>query len=105
MVNPLSDDRVSFIGSQYSSSMNRKMCFQARDLLADCTDSQPNGNKMRCPDELYAYEMWCPSDFRNVTQKNRRREEFDRQNYDADYIANLNRRKQTVHISNYSQPL
>ena len=87
------------------AGMNRKMCFQARDLLSDCTDAQPNGNKMRCPDELYAYEMWCPADFRSVTQKNRRREEFDRKHYNADYIADLNRRKQSVHNSNYCEPL
>ena len=105
MVHPMADDRVYFMGQQYASAMNRKMCFQARDLLADCVDAQPNGNKMRCPDELYAYEMWCPNDFRFVTQKDRRREQFDRENYNPEFIAENNRRKQTIHFNNFSKPV
>ena len=48
-------------GTDYAP-FNRKLCFEARDLLSDCVATHENGNKFRCPDELYAYEQWCPAD-------------------------------------------
>ena len=54
-----------------STAWNKKLCFEARDTLLSCVDSQPNGNKFRCPDELYAYEMWCPTEVRRMTSMRR----------------------------------
>ena len=73
----LSDDRLNFIGNFHNYAWNRKLCFEARDTLFDCVDAQENSNKLRCPDQLYAYEMWCPPDFRKVHSANRRKEKID----------------------------
>ena len=63
-----SDHKFAFLGNHMTqyNGWNRKLCFEARDTLHSCVDAQENGNKYRCPDELYAYEMWCPNDFRRV---------------------------------------
>ena len=53
-------------GNSQQMAFNKKLCFEARDSLYDCADAQDNGNKMRCPDQLYAYEMWCPPEFRRM---------------------------------------
>jgi hypothetical protein len=58
-----SDERFQLMGNSHNYMWNKKLCFQARDALFDCVDQQENGNKFRCPDQLYAYEMWCPPDF------------------------------------------
>jgi hypothetical protein len=78
------------MGNTYSYKWNKKLCFQARDSLYDCVDSQENGNKYRCPDQLYAYEMWCPPDFRRVHTSIRRKEKIDSVMYDADMLQKLN---------------
>lgn len=96
-----SDDRLSQIGNPANFGWNKKLCFQARDSLFECTDSQENGNKFRCPDELYAYEMWCPADFRRVHATKRRRDSLDALNYTEQYIADLNREKQTIKLSHF----
>ena len=59
----LSDDKYYFLSGTQYYKWNKKLCFAARDALYECVDATPNGNKYRCPDELYAYEMWCPVDF------------------------------------------
>ena len=56
---------------------NKKNCFEARDTLFACVDAQDNKNKFRCPDELYAYEMWCPNDFRRIASATKLRRDFD----------------------------
>lgn len=92
----LSDDRFHFIGNFHNYAFNKKLCFQARDTLYDCVDQQENGNKFRCPDQLYAYEMWCPPDFRRIHSHNRRKEKIDAEIYDAEWVRKLNVGKQTV---------
>ena len=63
------DSKLAFLGNHYTaqSGWNKKLCWEARDTLFACVDApDSNGNKFRCPDELYAYEMWCPNDFRRM---------------------------------------
>ena len=66
MVANFSDLKMFAMGNDQQLQWNKKLCFQSRDALFDCVDAQPNGNKLRCPDELYSYEMWCPTEFRSV---------------------------------------
>ena len=62
----LSDVKLFAMGNNQQQGWNKKLCFEARDSLYDCVDGQSNGNKLRCPDQLYAYEMWCPTEFRRI---------------------------------------
>ena len=68
---------------------NKKLCFEARDTLFQCTESV-GGNKFKCPDELYAYEMWCPADFRRIQSVRKRKADFDATMYTAESLADLN---------------
>ena len=63
------DGRLLGLGNSAHMNWNRKICFEARDTLFECVDSQPNKNKFRCPDQLYAYEMWCPTEFRTLASQ------------------------------------
>ena len=83
-----SDDRLFVIGNPNNYGWNKKLCFQARDSLFECADSQDNGNKFRCPDELYAYEMWCPADFRRVHSTKRRSNPLNELIYKTSSISN-----------------
>ena len=85
------DMKYSNLSNNANMNWNKKLCFEARDTLFDCVDAQPNGNKMRCPDELYAYEMWCPNEFRLLTSANRRQQKIDDIAYDKNVIDQLNR--------------
>ena len=93
-----SDIKFAFLGNHYTShnGWNRKLCFEARDTFYACVDAQENGNKYRCPDELYAYEMWCPNDFRRVHSQLKRRAALDGELYDKESIDKLNKEKQTI---------
>jgi hypothetical protein len=74
----ISDDRFHYLGNFHMYKFNRKLCFQARDVLFECVDSSDgNGNKYRCPDQLYAYEQWCPPDFRKTHSAQRRKDSID----------------------------
>jgi len=88
----ISDDRFYLMGNAHGNIFNRKLCFQARDALFSCVDdpSVGNGNKYRCPDQLYAYEMWCPVDFRRVHSQIRLKEKADAQLYDQDWLQKVN---------------
>ena len=98
----LSDDRFYMMGNAHGNIFNRKLCFQARDALFQCVDESGNGNKYRCPDQLYAYEMWCPADFRRVHSQMRLKEKTDAQLYDAEWVARVNREKQTLTDQHYN---
>lgn len=69
------EDRSYLIGNSTFYNFNRKLCFQARDALYECQDTHENKNKFRCPDELFAYEKWCPGDFQKVNTA--RKMEYD----------------------------
>ena len=90
------EDRLFTSGSRAGQMWNKKLCFEARDTFNGCVDKQPNGNKFRCPDELYAYEMWCPTEVRRLTTMQRRADDRDAMMFDVDMLANLNREKQTI---------
>lgn len=94
----LSDSKLNYLGNHFTAQngWNRKLCFEARDTLFACADSQENGNKYRCPDELYAYEMWCPNDFRRLTSTKRRSDEMETLIYDKTYVENINERNNTI---------
>ena len=94
----LSDYKYMSLGRNQQFGWNKKLCFEARDTLYDCVDAQPNGNKLRCPDELYAYEMWCPTEVRRSFQARRSQQARDALNYDADMIAELNYAKQNPRL-------
>ncbi len=98
----VSDDRFYFIGNAHGYNFNRKLCFQARDALFDCVDTTPNGNKYRCPDQLYAYEMWCPPDFRRIHSQMRRKSKIDAELYDPAWVEKVNQDKQTIKTGHYS---
>ncbi len=89
------DDKYYFMSGNNYYRWNKKLCFQARDSLFDCIDRSENGNKYRCPDELYAYEMWCPVDFQRIQSRNRRIQQREDDMYDLDEVAILNKEKQT----------
>ena len=78
------DTKLFATGNPFNYNFNKKLCFQARDGLYDCVDQQENGNKFRCPDQLYAYEMWCPPDFRRIHSSIRRKDKMDAELYDVD---------------------
>ena len=92
------DSAIQFLGNHYTSQhgWNKKLCFEARDTLFECTDAQENGNKFRCPDELYAYEMWCPNDFRRMQSVKRRADDMDALNYEKTYVDNISERNNTI---------
>ena len=92
-MNSLSDIRLIGMGQQQFTNWNRKLCFVARDTLFECVEGQPNKNKFRCPDQLYAYEMYCPGEFRALASEQKRRNDLDEQLYDRDWIMTMNREK------------
>jgi hypothetical protein len=98
------DDRFYFMGNSHGYNFNRKLCFQARDALFDCVDDSAtgNGNKFRCPDQLYAYEMWCPADFRRIHSNMRRKNKIDEDMNDAEWVKKVNIDKQTLKEGHYS---
>ena len=61
------EDRLYHQGQAAQHNWNKKLCFEARDTLLSCVERQPNGNKFRCPDQLYAFEMWCPTEVKRLT--------------------------------------
>lgn len=85
-----SDVKLFAMGNSQQHGWNKKLCFEARDSLYDCVDTQPNGNKLRCPDQLYAYEMWCPVEFRRLHSHQRDRNQRDAEMYDADWVNSVN---------------
>ena len=87
---------LTFITPMEVVGWNRKLCWEARDTLFGCVDQQDNKNKFRCPDELYAYEMWCPPDFRRVASYKKRREDRDELNFDKQWVLENNFRKQSI---------
>ena len=92
------DTRLAFLSNHYTSNngWNKKLCFEARDTLFACTDAQENGNKYRCPDELYAYEMWCPNDFRRMHSHKKRVDDMNASLYDKEFVDKVNKEKQRV---------
>lgn len=78
----ISDVKLFAMGNSQQTAWNKKLCFEARDSFTDCVDTQPNGNKLRCPDQLYAYEMWCPTEFRRMTTQKRAKQQLDASMYD-----------------------
>ena len=91
MVANFSDLKMFAMGNDQQLQWNKKLCFQARDALFDCVDAQPNGNKLRCPDELYGYEMWCPTEFRAVHSQQYAKAKLDDRMYNAEMVNRLNR--------------
>ena len=84
------------MGNNAQYAFNKKLCFEARDTLYDCVDAQENGNKLRCPDQLYAYEMYCPPDFRRVHTFQRSKQQLDASMYDKEWVDSVNKAKQTI---------
>ena len=90
------EDRL-FHGGQYAQqSWNKKLCFEARDTLLSCVDAQPNGNKYRCPDELYAYQMWCPTEVHRATSMKRVKEATDANIFTQEMLNKLSLQKQSL---------
>ena len=83
-------DRLELQGNYTQQVWNRKLCWEAKDTLFACVDRQENGNKFRCPDELYAYEMWCPTEVRRLESVRRVREQREATMFDAEMLAKLN---------------
>ena len=95
-MNNLSDIRLLGMGQNQFTNWNRKLCFEARDTLYECVEAQSNKNKYRCPDQLYAYEMYCPGEFRTLASEQKRRNDLDEQLYDSEWMLKYNRDRQTV---------
>jgi hypothetical protein len=64
-------------------------------------DQTSNGNKFRCPDQLYAYEMWCPPDFRRINTSLRRKEKMDKEMYDPEWVKEVNRERNTIRTAGH----
>ena len=94
-----SDTKLVFLGNHFTNQhgWNKKLCFEARDTLFACTEAQENGNKYRCPDELYAYEMWCPNEFRRVQSHLKRQRDLDEVMYDKSQVDAISLRNNTIH--------
>ena len=90
------EDRLTLSGNYTQQVWNRKLCWEAKDTLFACADRQENGNKFRCPDELYAYEMWCPTEVRRLESVRRVKEQREATMFNADMLAKLNLEKQTI---------
>ena len=90
------EDRLTLQGNYTQQVWNRKLCWEAKDTLFACVDRQENGNKFRCPDELYAYEMWCPTEVRRLESVRRVKEQREATMFDAEMLAKLNLEKQTI---------
>ena len=90
------EDRLTLQGNYTQQVWNRKLCWEAKDTLFACVNRQENGNKFRCPDELYAYEMWCPTEVRRLESVRRVKEQREATMFDADMLAKLNLEKQTI---------
>ena len=90
------EDRLTLSGNYTQQVWNRKLCWEAKDTLFACVDRQENGNKFRCPDELYAYEMWCPTEVRRLESVRRVKEQREANMFDAAMLAKLNLEKQTI---------
>ena len=90
------EDRLTLQGNYTQQVWNRKLCWEAKDTLFACVDRQENGNKFRCPDELYAYEMWCPTEVRRLESVRRVKEQREATMFDAGMLAKLNLEKQTI---------
>ena len=92
------DLRFAFMGNHYTAQhgWNKKMCFEARDTLFSCVDDKETGNKYLCPDELYAYEMWCPNDFRRMHSAQKRRGDIDCEIYDKQFVDRINSERAMV---------
>ena len=88
-----SDNKLYAMGNGSQLQWNKKLCFEARDTLYDCVDAQPNGNKFRCPDQMYAYEMWCPAEFRRIHTAERSKRKLDESMYDSQWVAAVNASK------------
>ena len=89
-------DRIQAFGPDAQKTWNRKLCWEAQSTLFSCVDKQANGNKFRCPDELYAYEMWCPTEVRRLSSAKRVKEEREATMFDQEMLDALSRQKQTV---------
>ena len=87
------EDRLTLSGNMTQQVWNRKLCWEAKDTLFACVDRQENGNKFRCPDELYAYEMWCPTEVRRLESVRRVKEQREATMFDAEMLAKLNLEK------------
>ena len=96
------DAKFFSLGNNQQNNWNKKLCFEARDALHDCVDSQPNGNKLRCPDQLYAYEMWCPGEVRRAFTQQRSKQAIDNSMYDPEWVAQLNFSKQNLHTGHHN---
>ena len=83
--------KKAMFGDSQRYQWNKKLCWEARDTLFKCVDSTENGNKYRCPDELYAYEMYCPNDFRTHHSMQRRFGEVESLLYNQDYLDKVNK--------------
>ena len=90
------EDRLYVQGQGANHTWNKKLCFEARDTLISCVDQQPNANKFRCPDQLYAYEMWCPTEVQRLTSIQQRQDARDADLFDKDMLYRLNMEKQTI---------
>lgn len=97
----ISHERLRFLGNHHQYDWNKKLCFQARDTFFDCVDATENGNKYRCPDQLYAYEMWCPPDFRRIHSMEKSKEKIDKEMYDPEWVQKVNSDKQTIKHGHY----
>ena len=89
-------DRITHMGQSNQHSWNKKLCFEARDTLYACMDKQPNQNKFRCPDQLYAYEMWCPTEVRRLSAARRVTQEREASMFDQAWLTEYNLQKQTI---------
>ena len=92
------DSKLYFLNNSTMATegWNRKLCFEARDTLFQCVEAQENGNKFRCPDELYAYEMWCPADFRRIHSMRYAKAKLDSEMFDKAWVDKINESKQTI---------
>ena len=92
-------DRLFAQGQTNQMGWNKKLCWEAKDTLFSCVDRTENGNKFRCPDELYAYEMWCPAEMRRMTSHKKVREDLEATMYTQEMLDRLSLQKQTIWVS------
>ena len=97
------DNYLYMTGATEYHTFNKKLWFQAYDALNEWVEAQENKNKYRCPDQLYAYEQWCPREFQTFYGIVRYNYDIQRNVFDTDYLKSIYREKQDLQSTNYNK--
>ena len=84
---------ADFLDAEEYESYNKKLCFHAYNSLKECATT----NKYRCPDELYAYEQWCPPQFQAIKAQEKYFYDLEKDTFTEDFLKSVNRGRQAMY--------